>query len=397
MTIETRSQNSRFDLYQYLGELKVASYSGEYRIMSERMDGYRGPRRQTTNECLHQRVRYQPLFATFENKLGTGTIERLGGMFPVAVPNGVPGAPSDSRACVYSSSLLVGVAPSDMEELTRQMCGDVQPIVSVPNMILELPQALSLWHDLKDPLMKALKIARKSKRGSVLRRLKDGSNALLAQQFGLLPLVGDLTALLSLSKKVHSEVKRITTLPAKWEKSTKKCSSSSASWSRTLSGGSFGSYGFVSDSETRDVQIVVHYRHKKAREISVGPELYQGLVNQLTGMNDPLSVLWEATPFSFVADWFYPIGDRLKQLSGSTFSGLLLCKDICTVVKAVCTVPIDLRWQSGQRQVVGVLTDKYFRRYIGLPPVTSSWSEISMPGIRQGTLAGALLLQSIKV
>lgn len=34
----------------------------------------------------------------------------------------------------------------------------------------------------------------------------------------------------------------------------------------------------------------------------------------LLGLDDPLSVLWEVTPFSFVADWFVPIGSYLSAL-----------------------------------------------------------------------------------
>lgn len=33
---------------------------------------------------------------------------------------------------------------------------------------------------------------------------------------------------------------------------------------------------------------------------------------QLVGLTDPASVLWEITPFSFVADWFIPIGSYLS-------------------------------------------------------------------------------------
>lgn len=41
---------------------------------------------------------------------------------------------------------------------------------------------------------------------------------------------------------------------------------------------------------------------------------------QLSGLNDPLSVGWELTPFSFVADWFIPIG---TYLSARAFAGSL--------------------------------------------------------------------------
>jgi len=33
------------------------------------------------------------------------------------------------------------------------------------------------------------------------------------------------------------------------------------------------------------------------------------------GLTDPLSVLWEITPYSFVVDWFIPIGTYLENLN----------------------------------------------------------------------------------
>ena len=391
MMDERRSSNASYTLTRSSWGVKSATYAGKYRNLSETLTGYRGPRRPVINACKHQRVKYQPLSTTLTEP--GAARDTIAGVFPITLAGAADPA-LDPRAAYYSSELNVGIGAADLEELNRQMAGDVQPIVNVPNMILELPQALNLWHDLKKPLMAALSLARKNKKSS-LRRLKDGSNALLAQQFGLLPLVGDLVSLLSLSKKVHSEVKRLTTLPPDWEKATKKCSPSLVTLSRSLENRSFGYMTLATDAETSEEAIVVHYLRKRSRVISADASLYSGLVNQLTNMNNPLAVLWEATPFSFAVDWFYPIGDRLKQLSGSTLSGLLLCKDICTTVKVKRTVPVRIMWNGAPPAICGVITDSYFRRYVGLPPVSSTWDQISLPGIRQGTLAGALLLQRV--
>lgn len=40
------------------------------------------------------------------------------------------------------------------------------------------------------------------------------------------------------------------------------------------------------------------------------------------GLLNPAAVAWEAVPFSFVVDWFYPVGDFLSQLN--TTGGLIL-------------------------------------------------------------------------
>lgn len=36
------------------------------------------------------------------------------------------------------------------------------------------------------------------------------------------------------------------------------------------------------------------------------------------GLLNPLEVIWELVPFSFVADWFLPIGDYLSALDASS-------------------------------------------------------------------------------
>jgi hypothetical protein len=40
----------------------------------------------------------------------------------------------------------------------------------------------------------------------------------------------------------------------------------------------------------------------------------QAFLNQ-TGFTNPINLLWELLPFSFVADWFLPIGNYLEALT----------------------------------------------------------------------------------
>lgn len=49
----------------------------------------------------------------------------------------------------------------------------------------------------------------------------------------------------------------------------------------------------------------------------VDPEL---VLNQACGLDNPLLIAWELVPFSFVADWFIPLGDALQQITA--FNGL---------------------------------------------------------------------------
>lgn len=48
------------------------------------------------------------------------------------------------------------------------------------------------------------------------------------------------------------------------------------------------------------------------RETSLKAILKEVDVYQLSGLTDPLSVAWELVPYSFVIDWFLPVGDYLS-------------------------------------------------------------------------------------
>jgi len=63
-----------------------------------------------------------------------------------------------------------------------------------------------------------------------------------------------------------------------------------------------------------------------------------GLLHELSqlGITNPASLAWEVTPFSFVADWFFPIGDYLNRLDatlGLSFKGGSASKKTTVKVK----------------------------------------------------------------
>jgi hypothetical protein len=66
----------------------------------------------------------------------------------------------------------------------------------------------------------------------------------------------------------------------------------------------------------------VHLESEDFRWIEFGVEykLQNGELNTFSqlGIDNPFEVLWEVVPFSFVADWFLPIGSFLKSLTATT-------------------------------------------------------------------------------
>lgn len=66
-----------------------------------------------------------------------------------------------------------------------------------------------------------------------------------------------------------------------------------------------------------------------------------GLLSNFTSMN-PASIAWEATPYSFVADWFMDVGGYMRNLETSLMSQSLF-KDgfVTTSRKDVCTSTVN--------------------------------------------------------
>jgi len=79
-------------------------------------------------------------------------------------------------------------------------------------------------------------------------------------------------------------------------------------------------------TKNRPVQNqVVYETHATDRiwvEVEVRYRIPTSQINPINafGLNNPLEVAWELVPFSFVVDWFLPVGDAIRSLTG--YSGL---------------------------------------------------------------------------
>lgn len=137
----------------------------------------------------------------------------------------------------------------------------------------------------------------------IKNRIKNGepivSNAILEYNFGWKPLMGDIYG-------VHELLKQnLTNLPMvhgfKFAHETFDAKPSGTKWtSQGSADGIFGCelWGYLDDNTAR-------------------------LVNQ-AGLSNPASVIWEVVPWSFVVDWFIPVGNTLNALTaanGLKFAG----------------------------------------------------------------------------
>lgn len=70
-------------------------------------------------------------------------------------------------------------------------------------------------------------------------------------------------------------------------------------------------------------------RHTVKYSINCSARLIPLSKPQLLGLMDPLSVVWENVPYSFVVDWFYPVGDYLQALNQShALSGTFVTSEL---------------------------------------------------------------------
>jgi len=284
------------------------------------------------------------------------------------------------------STLSYTVSKADLQAIMDQIQGDIPPVVNVPNMLLELPQTLNLWHDLRKPI-EALFRDRTAR-----KKWRAGSNALLSQQFGFIPLVSDITALWRSSRNVHSELLRIQkeqSRPTRMRKGIR--AEVNASLALVQSPANLSLENVRSHGE-----LYVTYHARPSRYLDVtDPAVISAVSRSLYGFDKPLGVLWEATPFSFVADWFYPIGDYLKTLEKSTFAGRLAISDIVTCARGQVSGDVFASFDTTtgrQKMPCGRLLSTLFDRKIGLPSV-APFSDLSLPGVKQCILGAALVLQ----
>lgn len=125
------------------------------------------------------------------------------------------------------------------------------------------------------------------------------ANAILEVQYGWRPLLGDAhefgTALAAIIHKIPVSTYRV----------------------RRMVG--------VSDSELESGGINFNVRSTKTVWLKVIVSEPPGS-RQILHMNDPLAAAWELTPWSFIADWFIPIGSYLSALNAQRE---LQIKSIC--------------------------------------------------------------------
>jgi hypothetical protein len=87
------------------------------------------------------------------------------------------------------------------------------------------------------------------------------------------------------------------------------------------------------------------------------------------GLLDPVEAVWNAIPFSFVADWFGRIGNVLSRLDRlQPFSGEWRCIDFGYSIKEYAVFKVDVYWTNTNTLIGGGFgIQNLYRRTPGLP------------------------------
>lgn len=159
--------------------------------------------------------------------------------------------------------------------------------VHIGNIIAERAQTLELlvttWLRVKDLIL--LKKGLLKQTAKLAKNPKQWANEVLAFKFGVEPLIGDIQACLKLLETGMGDFDLV------FRKNASEMSVHADSGT-TFKGRTTVSYVLKYD--------VSHSLPKMLNEL---------------GLIDPTQILWEVTPWSFVVDWFIPVGDWIESLT----------------------------------------------------------------------------------
>lgn len=147
------------------------------------------------------------------------------------------------------------------------------------------------------------------------------------------------------------------------------------------------------DSGTRnrwyvDTQSTFGWRISADLSVS-NPNLYRA--NQL-GLVNPASIAWELVPFSFVVDWFLPVGAFLD--SYTAFMGLSIANGMSTVFERT---KLRYTYQYNMSPRIDAYYETvYCRREMGLPDYSLRFKTFKGFSVARGATAISLLIQQLK-
>lgn len=265
--------------------------------------------------------------------------------------------------------------------------------VSIANFLLELDEVPALVMSMKERLssLNKMRVERKIPQG--FKSMREYANANLEYSFAVAPLVGDLDALSELYLTTEANINNL------FETFTSR---------RTRL-----SYGIEYDDSSLEWEHIYDtplglpkaylrtYRKTVSRKLNCGvyvfPNLHMldsfaghlSLWIRAMGLDDPLGILWNDLPFSFVMDWALPVGDLISTFL--SFSKLPGWKYVFPWFssRTVCTHEV-WGYVPNHAWKVGEFTTQEYWRMPGLPEYV--FAGLSWPNFKQALLGASLVV-----
>jgi len=246
--------------------------------------------------------------------------------------------------------------------------------VSIPNFLWELREIASLLPRLSDGL------------------IKSAAGGYLNYSFGWKPFIGDIQKLVSLMSTIRA---RLEYLRDTWGKET-RISYSEELQVDTLSEELIN--GLYWSASGRSIFRCGGYLYHKLEDLDGQIGEFRALLGA-TGFNNPLGVLWEAIPFSFVVDWFTRCGGVIARTPIQPFVGPW------EIRRMTYSISSSFEWSAYEDFPDGYTPQKwecyqkgtaeFYNRNVGLPVSSSIFYEDGLSP-QQQTLAAALLASGAK-
>jgi len=214
--------------------------------------------------------------------------------------------------------------------------------------------------------------------GDLIPSLAEGlsrtvSGQFLNWSFGVKPLISDLKTLGSILKVVEA---RLAYLRETWGKRVRVGHQQEINVD--LSSSTQTVYSPISDTVVKMTPASYRCRFVASGYIYHTLDRLYGIESTLRGASaalgllNPVEAVWNAIPFSFVADWFGRIGNALSRLDTlQPFPGTWNCIDFGYSTKELlqCRVQVMVPYSSPSNEVVydGFITQTLYRRVVGLP------------------------------
>jgi len=275
--------------------------------------------------------------------------------------------------------------------LTTLLC-QLPPDMDLGNFLWELREAETLvpslirrWEVLnKHRPHDAWKIRRTDLEQQVRRSDLEFADASLWWQFGVAPFLSDLDKISQLGNSVGAKLEQLRKLNGRT--STRRAgpikldvTPALPPWQEFARGGFWGGDHPLS-YRIKSAKITYRASAKLVAKL-VGLEDWEGITAAwlaATGLNNPMAIVFESLPCSFILDWFAPVGDRLRRAGATPIAGVWHVSDACWTRKV--EIDAELRYSEyynrGNRWVdhdAGIARYREFTRGTVFPDFPVSW------------------------